>query len=267
MKIVRFETPSGDMRYAWFDEEEKIFELDGDIFDSPRRSNRPAEIARLLAPIEPAVILCMGLNYKAHAKETKAQVPERPILFMKNPAALQHPGQPIFLPRHLRSDRVDYEAELAVVIGRRCKNVGRTEALDYVLGYTCANDVSARDWQIKWGGGQWCRAKSFDTFAPMGPCLVTPDDIENPNALRIRTRVNGRTLQDSNTADMIFDLAGIIEFLSGSTTLKPGTVIFTGTPEGVGMARDPKIWLQPGDKVEIEIEKIGILENPVREEI
>ena len=161
---------------------------------------------------------------------------------------------------------MDYEAELAVVIGKAAKNVTRENALSHVLGYTCANDVSARDWQKEGGGSQWCRGKSFDTFCPLGPWLVTPDEIPNPNALHISTKVNGETLQDSSTGDMIFDVATLIEFLSGSTTLLPGTVILTGTPSGVGMARTPPRWLQAGDTVTVEIEKIGALTNPVTEE-
>jgi 2-keto-4-pentenoate hydratase/2-oxohepta-3-ene-1,7-dioic acid hydratase in catechol pathway len=179
---------------------------------------------------------------------------------------VQNPGDPILLPRHLRSDEVDYECELAVVIGRRCKNVSRDRALEYVLGYTGANDVSARDWQIKRGGSQWCRGKTFDTFAPLGPCLVTPEDIPDPNALAIKLSINGETLQDWNTNDMIFSVSALIEFLSGSTTLLPGTVILTGTPHGVGFARKPPRWLTPGDRVTVEIEKIGSLTNPVEEE-
>jgi 2-keto-4-pentenoate hydratase/2-oxohepta-3-ene-1,7-dioic acid hydratase in catechol pathway len=159
---------------------------------------------------------------------------------------------------------VDYECELAVVIGKPCKNVSKADALSYVLGYTCANDVSARDWQKDWGGSQWCRGKTFDTFCPLGPCLVTPDEIPNPNALQIKTIVNGEVLQDWNTSDMIFDVPTLIEFLSGSTTLLPGTVILTGTPHGVGMARNPPRWLQAGDSVTISIEGIGELTNPVR---
>jgi len=189
-----------------------------------------------------------------------------PILFIKNPNALQNPNDSILLPRHLRSDEVDYECELAVVIGKTCKNVSREQALSYVLGYTCGNDVSARDWQKKWGGGQWSRGKSFDTFAPLGPCLVTPDEIPNPNALDIKTIVNDEIVQDCNTGDMIFDVPTLIEFLSGSTTLSPGTVILTGTPHGVGMARNPPRWLQDGDVVTVEIEKIGALTNTVQEE-
>lgn len=223
----------------------------------------PVQFSRLLAPVQPAAIFCVGLNYRKHAEETRAEIPEFPILFMKNPGAVQHPDEPIEIPRFLVSERVDYECELAVVIGSACKNVTREHALDYVLGYTCANDVSARDWQIKWGGGQWCRGKTFDTFAPLGPWLVTADEIPNPHSLAIATRVNGETLQSSNTADMIFDIPRLIEFLSGSTTLLPGTVILTGTPSGVGMAREPRRWLAPGDVVEVEIEHIGCLRNPV----
>jgi 2-keto-4-pentenoate hydratase/2-oxohepta-3-ene-1,7-dioic acid hydratase in catechol pathway len=162
---------------------------------------------------------------------------------------------------------VDYECELAVVIGKVCKNASRQNALDYVLGYTCANDVSARDWQKQFGGGQWCRGKGFDTFCPLGPCLVTPDEIPNPNTLKIRTVVNGEVLQDWTTEDMIFDVPRLIEFLSGSTTLLPGTVILTGTPHGVGMARKPPRWLKAGDQVSVEIEKIGTLTNPVMDEV
>jgi 2-keto-4-pentenoate hydratase/2-oxohepta-3-ene-1,7-dioic acid hydratase in catechol pathway len=179
---------------------------------------------------------------------------------------VQNPGGPIVLPRHLRSDQVDYECELAVVIGYECKNVSRAEAMNYVLGYTIANDVSARDWQKQWGGSQWCRGKTFDTFCPLGPALVTPAGIMNPNDLALRTRVNGVTMQESNTRDMIFPVDELIAFLSGSTTLEPGTVILTGTPEGVGMGRKPPVYLKAGDVVEVEIEGIGVLRNPVVEE-
>ncbi len=189
--------------------------------------------------------------------------PPWPVLFMKAPAAVQAPGGPIEIPVRLASERVDYEGELAVVIGKKCKNVSREEALEYVLGYTCGNDVSARDWQKERGGSQWCRGKGFDTFCPLGPRLVTRDEIPDPNALRLRTIVSGEVLQDSNTADMIFDVPALVSFLSGSTTLLPGTVILTGTPSGVGMARTPPRWLKPGDEVTVEIEGIGELTNPV----
>jgi 2-keto-4-pentenoate hydratase/2-oxohepta-3-ene-1,7-dioic acid hydratase in catechol pathway len=155
---------------------------------------------------------------------------------------------------------------LAVIIGRPCKNVARDVALDYVLGYTCANDVSARDWQIKWGGSQWCRGKTFDTFCPLGPCIVTTDELPDANNLRIQTILNGQVMQDWNTNDMIFDVPTLIEFLSGSTLLETGTVILTGTPHGVGFARKPPVYLQAGDTITIDIDKIGKLTNPVRQE-
>jgi 2-keto-4-pentenoate hydratase/2-oxohepta-3-ene-1,7-dioic acid hydratase in catechol pathway len=207
--------------------------------------------------------LCIGLNYRHHAAESNAKIPQFPILFMKGAGTVQNPGDPIELPTRLRSDKVDYECELAVVIGKACKNVSKEDALDYVLGYTCANDVSARDWQIEWGGGQWSRGKAFDTFMPLGPCLVTPETIPNPAGLRIRTILNGETMQDWKTDDLIFDIPTLISFLSGSTTLEAGTVISTGTPHGVGMARKPPVWLKAGDEVTVEIEKIGKLTNPV----
>jgi 2-keto-4-pentenoate hydratase/2-oxohepta-3-ene-1,7-dioic acid hydratase in catechol pathway len=266
MKIIRYQNPAGKIYYGMEKPSGETFRIEGDIFSEHQVTNERAQIAKILAPIVPAAILCIGLNYKRHAAESNLQPPQFPVLFVKGVNTLQHPGEPILIPTHLRSEEVDYECEVAVVIGRSCKNVRRTEALDYVLGYTCANDVSARDWQIKRGGGQWCRGKFFDTFAPLGPCLVTPDEIPNPNALRLRTLLNGETVQDWNTNDMIFDVPALIEFLSGSTTLLPGTVILTGTPHGVGMASKPPRWLKPGDSVTIDIEKIGALTNPVMTE-
>ena len=206
------------------------------------------------------------MNYRRHAAEGNLPEPQQPIVFMKLPGAIQNPGDPIVLPRHLRSDEVDFECELAVVIGKACKNVAKEHALEYVLGYTCANDVSARDWQGKWGGSQWCRGKTFDTFAPLGPCLVLKDEIPDPAALKIKTVLNGQVMQDWNTGDMIFDVPTLIAFLSGSTTLLPGTVILTGTPHGIGAARKPPTFLKPGDSVTIEIDRIGALTNPVVEE-
>ncbi len=265
MKIIRYQTSAGNIAYA-AQKDEAAFEIDGDIFGEHFVSNRRADVNKLLAPIKPEAILCIGLNYQHHAEESGAKTPEYPVVFFKLPGAVQNPNDPIFLPTHLKSDEVDYECELAVVIGKECKNVGRGEALDYVLGYTCANDVSARDWQIKRGGSQWSRGKTFDTFCPLGPAIVTTEDIPNPNELSIKTILNGETMQDWNTSDMIFDVPTLIEFLSGSTTLHPGTVILTGTPHGVGMAKTPPLWLKDGDEVTIEIEKIGALTNPVKNE-
>jgi 2-keto-4-pentenoate hydratase/2-oxohepta-3-ene-1,7-dioic acid hydratase in catechol pathway len=269
MKIIRYQDTSGRTGYACDRGNGEYRKVDGGPFGPFTETSEPVSVRKLLAPVEPAQILCIGLNYRQHAAESGAKVPDVPVLFVKGINTLQHPGEPIVLPRFMASEEVDYECELAVVIGRGpggrlCKNVRRAEALQYVLGYTCANDVSARDWQIRKGGGQWCRGKFFDTFAPLGPCLVTSDEIRNPNTLPIRTILNGKTVQDWNTNDMIFDVPALIEFLSGSTTLVPGTVILTGTPQGVGMAAKPQpLWLRPGDEVTIEIDGIGRLSNPV----
>lgn len=267
MRIYRVRDSHQQVRLATSDDGRTFFGLVGDPFYGDNRiTNERLDVAHILAPVEPATIYAIGLNYARHAAETGAKVPQFPVVFMKSVTAVQNPDDPIVLPRALASEQVDYECELAVVIGFTCKNVKKEEALNYVLGYTAANDVSARDWQIANGGGQFCRGKTFDTFCPLGPCLVTADEIPNPNALSIKTRLNGEVMQDSSTSDMIFSVAEVVSFLSGSTTLEAGTVILTGTPQGVGMARKPPRWLKPGDRVEIEIERIGVLANPVVEE-
>jgi 2-keto-4-pentenoate hydratase/2-oxohepta-3-ene-1,7-dioic acid hydratase in catechol pathway len=263
MKLIRYENAEGNIRYGTLRADGSALEIEGDVYGRFDVTTRPAVVRKLLAPVAPTNFLCIGLNYRRHAAEGNAKIPEFPVLFMKATSALQNPSDPIILPRKLASDEVDYECELAVVIGKRGKNVPEAEALDYVLGYTCANDVSARDWQIKRGGSQWCRGKTFDTFAPLWPCLVLRDEIPDPAALKIRTVLNGEVMQDWNTGDMIFSVPKLIAFLSGSTTLLPGTVILTGTPHGVGMARKPPVWLKPGDTVSIEIDRIGTLTNPV----
>lgn len=240
--------------------------VEGALGGPLRDTGRRVVVDKLLAPIEPRDIICVGLNYRQHAAETGAEVPAHPVMFMKNSGAVQNPGDPILLPRRLRSERVDYEAELAVVIGTTCHNVRREDAFAHVLGYTCGNDVSARDWQRSGGGGQWCRGKSFATFCPLGPVIVTPDELPDPGDLGIRTILNGTAMQDCRTSDMIFDVPAIIEFFSASMILRPGTVILTGTPHGVGMARKPPVFLQPGDTVTVEIDGIGQLTNPVAEE-
>lgn len=267
MKIIRYSDPSGTIRYAAETAPGRHQVLKGDPYGTREVTQEVAKIGQLLAPVVPSQILGIGLNYRQHAAESGMKAPVFPVLFFKGVNTVQNPGAPIVLPRKLASHEVDYECELAVVIGRACKNVSREKALDHVLGYTCANDVSARDWQIKQGGGQWCRGKTFDTFSPLGPCLVTTDEIPDPSKLKIRTVLNGKTMQDWRTDDMIFDIPTIIEFLSGSTTLVPGTVILTGTPHGVGMAAKPNpIWLKAGDSVTIEVDAIGALTNPVVEE-
>lgn len=263
MKIQRYLDRRGNVGFARLMPDGTAEKLSGSLEAGFSGTGEAAEVAKVLAPVAPPAIFCTGLNYRKHAQETGARLPQYPILFMKAPSAVQHPGDPILIPTRLASQEVDYECELAVVIGRTAKNVTRADALGHVAGYTCANDVSARDWQIRFGGSQWCRGKTFDTFAPLGPSLVTPDEIPDPNALAIRTILNGVTMQEENTSDMLFDVPALIEFFSGSTTLLPGTVILTGTPSGVGMARKPPVWLKPGDVVTVEIESIGSLTNPV----
>jgi 2-keto-4-pentenoate hydratase/2-oxohepta-3-ene-1,7-dioic acid hydratase in catechol pathway len=267
MKIIRYLDSREQVHFASVEADGAAREISGDVFGEYAVTDKTVEVVKRLAPVPVSNVLCIGLNYRRHAAETKMAVPEFPVVFMKAATAIQNPDDPIVLPRHLRSDQVDYECELAVVIGKRCKNVPRRRALDYVLGYTCANDVTARDWQNRWGGGQWCRGKTFDTFAPLGPWLVTADEIPDPNALAIRLDIGGEVLQEGNTDDMIFDVPRLVEFLSGSTTLAAGTVILTGTPHGVGFTRKPPRWLLPGDVCHVTIEKIGTLTNPVVEEI
>ena len=267
MRIVRYEGRDGAAQYAAIQEDGSHLRIVGEMLGDYYLTNEIVEVKKLLPPILPAAILCIGLNYRRHAEETNAKVPEYPIVFMKSPNALLAPDAPIQIPTVLPSDKVDYEAELTVIIGKTCKNVRREDALDVVFGYTCGNDVSARDWQMERGGSQWSRAKSFDTFCPLGPCIVTKEDIPDPNALWIKTTVDGEVLQDWNTRDMIFDVPALIEFLSGSTTLLAGTVILTGTPQGVGMGRKPPRYLQDGSTVTVEIENIGRLTNRVTREV
>jgi 2,4-didehydro-3-deoxy-L-rhamnonate hydrolase len=211
-------------------------------------------------PIDrPGKIICVGLNYRDHATESNLDLPTRPLLFAKWQTSLIGPGEEIVLPKI--SSQVDYEAELGVVIGRTTRGVSADDALDHVAGYICVNDVSARDVQM--GDGQWTRGKSFDTFCPVGPALVPASEIPDPQDLRIQCQVNGETLQDSNTREMVFDVREQIVFISAAITLEPGDLIATGTPAGVGMARKPPIFLADGDEVTIEIEGVGSLANSV----
>ena len=266
MRIIRF-VSGGQIHWGQTTDGDKTaLRIDGDLFGSFRVTDQRLRVEKLLAPIVPSDILCIGLNYREHAKESGGQIPENPMLFIKAGNTLTNPFDPILIPR--RSSQIDYECELAVVIGKAAKHVSRERALDYVLGYTAANDVSSRDWQREksLGGGQFARGKSFDTFCPLGPAIVTRDEIRNPNALRIKTILNGQTMQDNTTGDMIFDVPALIESLSSTMTLRPGDVILTGTPQGVGFARTPPVWLKAGDRCVIEIEGIGRLENPVGNE-
>jgi 2-keto-4-pentenoate hydratase/2-oxohepta-3-ene-1,7-dioic acid hydratase in catechol pathway len=215
-----------------------------------------------LSPIpDPQKIVCLGLNYRDHAAESGAPIPKEPILFSKYPTALIGHGEGIVLPPV--SQEVDYEAELVIVIGKQGHNIPADDAMSYVAGYTIGHDVSARDWQLRKDGKQWMAGKTFDTFAPTGPLLVTADEVPDPHALAIRLRLNGKTMQDGNTREMIFSVGFVVSYLSQIFTLLPGDLIFTGTPPGVGMARKPPIYLQNGDVAEVEIEGLGVLRNPV----
>jgi 2-keto-4-pentenoate hydratase/2-oxohepta-3-ene-1,7-dioic acid hydratase in catechol pathway len=218
--------------------------------------------ATLLAPVyDPRKIVCLGLNYRDHAAETGAEIPAEPILFSKYPTTLVGHGANIVLPPE--SQEVDYEAELVVVVGRGGKHIPRERAMEHVAGYAVGHDVSARDWQLHKPGRQWMAGKTFDTFAPVGPAIVTPDEVGDPHNLGIRLRLNGQTMQDSSTSQLIFKTDEVIAYLSKIFTLEPGDLIFTGTPPGVGMARKPPVWLKPGDVVEVEIDGLGVLKNTV----
>jgi len=231
-------------------------------------SDKIVGITSVLSPVaNPSNIICIGLNYTNHANEIGIDIPKYPIVFYKNTSSMNSYGRNIVIPK-LAQRKVDYEAELAVIIGKECKNVSREDALSYVLGYTCANDVTARIWQENSRcGSQWSFAKSFDTFCPLGPVIVSSAVISDPNDLNITCTLNNEVVQSSNTRDMIFDVQSLISFLSQDTTLLAGTVILTGTPEGVGFTRSPPLYLRSGDVVTVEIDKIGKLKNTVAEDV
>jgi 2-keto-4-pentenoate hydratase/2-oxohepta-3-ene-1,7-dioic acid hydratase in catechol pathway len=225
-------------------------------------AREPLDGVRYAAPIpNPHKIICLGLNYADHAKEGGVPIPKEPVLFSKYATALIGHEEDIVLPPV--SKEVDYEAELVVVIGKGGRNIPAEKGMDYVAGYTIGHDVSARDWQLKKDGKQWMVGKTFDTFAPTGPVFVTREEVPDPHGLAIRLRLNGKTMQDSNTRQMIFPINQAVAYLSQVFTLQPGDLIFTGTPPGVGFARKPPIFLQSGDVVEVEIEGLGILRNRV----
>ena len=261
MKIIRFEDEAGTIRLGEQVGESQARLIHGDLLGAFTCTDEMANVRRLLAPLEPVNIIAIGLNYQRHAEESGAPIPKHPVVFSKLTSSLTNPGAPIVLPQDA-PDEVDYEAELAVVIGKTARFVSEDEALEYVLGITCANDVSARDCQLH-RDVQWTRGKSFDTFCPLGPCLVIDSSLD-PNALPIRSKLNGKVMQKSNTADMIFSVPTLISYLSRQFTLTPGTVILTGTPEGVGCARDPAVFLRDGDSIVVEIDGIGQLSSPVR---
>jgi 2-keto-4-pentenoate hydratase/2-oxohepta-3-ene-1,7-dioic acid hydratase in catechol pathway len=264
MKIIRFVGNDDKVYFGVVESPDDVTArvLEGNIFGEYYVSSTVLDIKNLLAPISSPNIIGIGLNYKKHADETGIKLPDIPVMFLKATGSLTGHMSPIILPG-IGAEQVDHEAELAIVIGKRGKNIPKDEAYDYVLGYTCANDVSARDWQIRKQKTQWARGKSFDTFCPIGPWVVTKDEIPDPNNLWIQSEINGKIYQDSNTKDMIFDIPTIISNLSQSITLFPGTIILTGTPNGVGFTRIPPVFLTKGDTVTISIEKIGRLDNPV----
>jgi 2,4-didehydro-3-deoxy-L-rhamnonate hydrolase len=274
LKLVTYSTGGGEPRVGYV-EDDHVTPLGGssmlEYVEHGRSTDRqPGGEAvalgevRLHAPVSrPEKIVAIGLNYEDHAAETGAEIPEKPVVFTKYPNTIVGPGEPIRIPPI--AEQIDYEAELAVVIGRTARNVPESEALEYVFGYANANDVSARDLQFS-EGGQWTRSKSLDTFMPLGPFIVTRDEVPDPQSLSIRAILNGDVVQDGTTSKMIFSVAELVAFLSTGMTLVPGDVIITGTPPGVGMARDPQLWMKPGDEVSIEIEGLGTLTNPVEAE-
>ncbi|MDD5729062.1 MAG: fumarylacetoacetate hydrolase family protein [Victivallales bacterium] len=262
MKIARYQDKTGKVKFGIV-EGDRIRTAAGDPLTGLEPTGAEVALAdvKLLPPIAPVNILAIGQNYKAHAEEGGDTLPKAPLLFMKATSSLNGPDAPIFIPRSAPAE-VDYEAELALVIGKTAHRVKASEALDYVLGYTCANDVSARNCQR--GDGQWVRGKSFDTFCPLGPWIETELD---PSDLRVQGRLNGKTMQDASTSLLIFNIPFLISYLSQDITLLPGTVLLTGTPAGVGFARKPPVWLKPGDIFEVEIEGIGVLRNSVADKV
>jgi len=260
VRFTRVENDAGAVCYGFAHPDGSVTVGEGCPFAGTLKdTGKKTSVRRHLSPIEPTSVVCIGLNYKNHADELKLPYPNNPVVFAKPPnSGVGHQAK-VVKPRI--TQKMDYEVELAVVIGRPCKDVSVESALDYVLGYTVANDLSTRDWQKvpELAGGQWCRSKGFDGFSPLGPVLVTRDEIADPNNLNLRSFVNGEKRQDSNTKDFIFNVQQIISFLSCGSTIAPGTVIMTGTPAGVAEGMKNQPWLKPGDKVITEIEKIGAL--------
>jgi 2,4-didehydro-3-deoxy-L-rhamnonate hydrolase len=265
MRLLSFDGPAGHGFGRL--EEESVVPMGADLLaylsGAPVSETKPLPLSsvRLLAPVpNPGKVVCIGLNYRDHARESGQPLPEEPVLFAKYANSVIGSGEPIVIPPV--TEKVDYEAELCVVIGRMAYEVAPADALDFVAGYTCANDVSARDLQFR--GGQWTRGKTVDTFLPTGPWLVTTEELPDPQSLGLRCLLNGHTMQESNTSQMVFGVAQLISFISQTITLLPGDLIATGTPSGVGYARKPPVYLRAGDVVTIEIAGIGSLVNPVR---
>jgi 2-keto-4-pentenoate hydratase/2-oxohepta-3-ene-1,7-dioic acid hydratase in catechol pathway len=262
MKIARVTDENGQRSTVGLSESGEWVALTGDLTNGFKFTDKVVTPHRWLSPVNPPAIFCIGLNYAKHILESNLPAPKEPVIFMKNPAAVNGHDGIIRIPK-VCDDEIDFEGELAIVIGKACRDVSREDAYSVVMGYTVANDISARIWQLQRGGSQWVRGKSFDTFAPLGPYIVTSDELENPNRLAIRTILNGETVQDSNTADMIFDVPTLISFCSQDTTLLPGTVIMTGTPEGIGWTRNPRLTLKPDDEISVDIQELGLLRNRI----
>ena len=277
MALCRYSDDRGNAQYALYQpgsicplssllddppREAELFDASESIesLPTPAESQWQAAPPALLPPVPPPEkVFCIGLNYRDHAIETGAEIPTEPVVFSKFNTALIGSGDVIRLPKV--AERVDYEAELVVVIGRTAKHVAVGDSMDHVYGYCCGHDVSARDWQKGRPGGQWLLGKTFDTFAPIGPCVVSTSELPDPSNLRVQMHLNGEVVQDSTTSQLIFDIPTLVSHLSKIVTLKPGDLIFTGTPPGVGAARKPPLFLKPGDECRVEIEGIGSLTN------
>ena len=279
--LVRFRRPNGSLGWGFRSEKgiadlsladpalptstRKLIEqwdtLGPDVLRLAQTTPISSEPLEILCPLDvPGKILCIGLNYRDHAIETNAPIPDEPIVFFKSSNTMIGPTDSIVVPPI--SNEVDFEAELVVVIGKQLKHASESQAALAIFGYTAGNDVSARDWQKGKPGKQWYLGKSFDTFAPIGPAIALRSEIANPSNLRIESRLNGVSMQNSTTAELIFQPAMLLSYLSQIITLEPGDVLFTGTPAGVGVARTPQVFLKPGDRIEVEIESIGTLSNP-----
>lgn len=261
MKLVRIKF-NGECKYAIV-EGQNVISVDGDIFNEWHPSDHKLSLkdADFLCPVRPPQVIAIGLNYSQHAEETGMAIPKAPQFFLKGVNSVIGPNDNIVLPK-MAPNEVDYEAELVIVMGKKAKNISKDEAGKYILGYTCGNDVSARDCQLRLDS-QWARGKSFDTFAPIGPHIETELD---PTNLEIRLTLNGTVMQHSNTSDMIFSCDSLVSYLSHCMTLLPGSVVMTGTPQGVGFSRKPPVFIKSGDLISIEIENIGRLTNKVIKE-
>lgn len=264
MRIIRFTDKDGNELTGCDPKDGSAIIITGNIFGNFEVTKERVKIQTILAPLKPAGILCIGLNYRMHAEETGMPIPQHPILFMKNPATITGAYSNIEIPSScIEPLQVDYEVELAVIIGKSGKNIKEENAIEHVFGYTCSNDISARRWQKHGGGGQWVKGKSFDTFCPLGPSIITTDELTDPQNLELNCSLNGEVMQKGSTSDMIFSVAELIARLSQSTTLLAGTIILTGTPSGVGFTRKPPVYLKPGDILESSISGIGKMVNNI----